>query len=228
MRSLKVSVKNIKEDIINNIVNEVLKSDKDIKNLKLHKDDIVAYILNRVPPKYITSERGLLHGKLEARYIIQQKTDILLLLYEAIEVFSKRRQSEKSDENENENIDNCRFPHIFGEILEETTFTIVSDVKVSLLYDGKPSEMINQGWKNPYITNKATMGFYHFWPLYEEVMGNSPKVSFQLIFTHPKFEEKMLDINVNLFEKADVGKSHVVPIVLMKLNKGIDPGFLYD
>jgi competence protein ComFB len=228
VRSLTVGVKNIKEDIIFNIVDEVLKSDKDIKNLKLHKDDVVAYILNRIPPKYITSERGVLHGKLEARYIIQQKTDILLLLYEAIEVFSKRRPTEKSDENNDVNIENCRFPHIFGEILEETTFTIVSNVEVSLLYNGKPTDMINQGWKNPYITNKATMGFYHFWPTYNEEMGNPGKVAFQLVFKHPKFKEKTLGIDVDLLERADVGKSHVVPIILMKLNEGVDPDFLYD
>ncbi len=223
-----MGVKNIKEDIIYNIVNEVMKSDKDIKNLKLQKDDIVAYILNRIPPKYITSERGVLHGKLEARYIIQQKTDILLLLYEAIEVFNKRRPTEKGDDNFEVEIEKCRFPHIFGEILEETTFTIVSNAEVSLLYNGKPTEMINQGWKNPYITNKATMGFYHFWPVYEEEMGNPGKVPFQLAFKHPKFEEKRLDINVDLLDKADVGKSHVVPIILLKLHQGVDPDFLYD
>jgi competence protein ComFB len=228
VRSLTVGVKNIKEDIIYNIVNEVLKSDKDIKNLKLHKDDVVAYILNRIPPKYITSERGVLHGKLEARYIIQQKTDILLLLYEAIEVFSKRRPTEKGDEDDDVNIEKCRFPHIFGEILEETTFTIVTDVEVSLLYDGKPSKMINQGWKNPYITNKATMGFYHFWPIYEDEMGDPKKVSFQLDFKHPKFKEKKLDINVHLLKRADIGKSHVVPIILMKLQEGVASDFLYD
>ncbi len=223
-----MGVKNIKEDIIYNIVNEVLKSDNDIKNLNLHKDDIVAYILNRIPPKYITSERGVLHGKLEARYIIQQKTDILLLLYEAVEVFSKRRPTEQGDEDNDVDMDKCRFPHIFGEILEETTFTIVPDVEVSLLYHGKSSEMINRGWKNPYITNKATMGFCHFWPIYDEKMGDARKIPFQLFFKHPQFEEKTLDLDVELMERADVGKSHVVPIILMKLKEGIDPDSLYD
>lgn len=217
-----MGVKNIQEDIILNITEEILKSDKDLSLLNNNKDDIMAYILNRIPPKYTTSERGILHGKLEARYIIQQKTDILMLFYEAIETFRKRRTTQADEQVNQIDYSNCRFSHIFGEILEETTFSIVSKVKVTLLHNGKPAEMINSGWKNPYITNKATMGFYHFWPIYHDGMGNKKKIPFQIQLSNQNFENKTLDIDVELLKKGDIGKSHVVPIILLKTREGIN------
>ena len=223
-----MGVKNIKEDIIYNIVDEVLKSDKDLSLLNINKDEIVAYILNRIPPKYTTSERGVLHGKLEARYIIQQKTDILMLLYEAIEIFRKRRNTQTDTQIDDIDIIKCRFSHIFGEILEESTFTIVPNVDVTMFYKGKPAEMVNSGWKNPYRTNKATMGFYHFWPIYDEEMGDRGKITFRLEFKNDHFIDKSLEIEVDLLEKGDIGKSHVVPITLLKVRDGVKLDFLND
>lgn len=223
-----MGVKNIKEDIIFNIVEEVLKSDSDLSDLNMNKDDIVAYILNRTPPKYTTSERGVLHGKLEARYIIQQKTDILMLLYEAIDTFRNRRDSQAETQLDDVDISNCRFSHIFGEILEESTFTIVPNVDVTLLYKGKPAEMVNPGWKNPYLTNRATMGFYHFWPVYKESMGSRGKIPFQLKFENPNFIDRLVDIEVELLPRGDIGKSHVVPITLLKTKEGVKLDYLED
>ena len=69
-----MSIKNFMEDIVSNIVNEILlNEDKEIYNNLRHKQDIITYVLNRVPPKYYTSERGLLHGKLESQFTFQQR-----------------------------------------------------------------------------------------------------------------------------------------------------------
>ncbi len=223
-----MGVKNIKEDIIYNIVEDVINNDANIAEYKIGVDDLVAYILNRIPPKYTTSERGILHGKLEARYIIQQKTDILLLLYEAIEIFKNRRETEAVEIEESAGSEKGGFSHVFGEVLEETTFSIVHNVEVTLLYDGRPAKMINSGWKNPYITTKAAKGFFHFFPAYEEKMGTGPKVSFELLLRHSKFLDKKVQLGIDLLDAPDLGKSHVVPIVLLQLKEGENLDFLEE
>ena len=224
-----MSVINLKEGIIYNIVEEVFKNDKELADSDLYIDDIAAYILNRIPPKYTTSERGILHAKLESRYIIQQKTDILLLLFEAIDVIKKRRSSELEESPKGVDPSQCRLSHIFGEVLEESTFSIISDVRVTLQHKAKVAAMINSGWKNSYITNKATRGFFHFWPLYDEkAMGSQEKIPFKLKFEHTKFVDKEIDIELDLLDQADIGKSNVIPITLIKIKDGIDSDFLND
>jgi len=151
-----MAVKNLMEDIVSSVVKEVLKKDTDAAKSDIEEQDIVAYVLNRVPPRYITSERGIIHGKLESRFKFQQRTDILFLIHEAIQNIKTRREaSSHTDYDGMEKMQNI-LPHIMGEVLEETTFSIVSDIEVSLLMNGKPVPMLDEGWSNPFITNKAT------------------------------------------------------------------------
>lgn len=220
-------VKNLMEDIVINIVEDVLSGNRDLQKENVQKEDIIAYILNRIPPKYITSERGILHGKLEARYVIQQKTDILLLLYEAINVINRRRATEIVEESADSPLQIFRFAHIFGEVLEESTLSVIPDVVVTLLFNGKPARMVDADWKNPYRTNRATMGFYHFWPDYiESEMGKGPIIKFTLNVQHVKFEETNIPVEMKLLDRADMGKSHVMPLALLRAKKGVDLDFL--
>ncbi len=222
-----MSIKNLMEDIVYNVVNTVLKNEKGQVNEDLNVDDLVAYVLNRIPPKYITSERGMLHGKLEAKFLMQQKTDILFLIYEAIETVNKRRNTEIGTIKNIQDKGGNNFPHIVGEVLEETTFSIISDVEITLISNGKPVEMIDQSWKNPYNTSKATMGYYHFWPKFDESsMNTGNEVPFQILFSHPKFNKKEVDLKLKTVEDIDMGKSYVVPIVLFQAKDDTDLEFL--
>jgi len=54
--------KNLMQDIVVNILDEVLKKEGARRVSEHQKDEIIAYVLNRVPPRYVTSERGLLYG----------------------------------------------------------------------------------------------------------------------------------------------------------------------
>jgi len=224
-----MSYQNLMEDIVGNVVDEVLKNDKDLNPEEYRKDDIVAYVLNRINPRYITSERGILHGKLEARYATQERTDILFSIYEAIEVIKSRRATGAGDSTGGKVCEDAgRLAHIVGEVLEETTMVMIPDVEISLLYNDRVAEMIDEGWKNPYKTNRATRGYYHFWPVYHgEDMMKGKKIPFTLVFRHPKFKEKRMDIEIDLLVEPDMAKSHVVPIVLLSANEGVDLDFLY-
>ncbi len=227
-----MAIKNLMEDIVAALVDEVLskasKNDPGIYS-DIYKDDVISYVLNRIPPKYYTSERGILHGKLECQFVFQQKTDILLFTHEAINTIRKRRSSELLN-SPGESAEEYFLPHVLGEILEETNFLIIPKVQVTLLYKGKPAEMIDKSWKNPYTTNKATEGFFHFWPRVpggEIKKGNSKKISFEIICSHPKFNEKRIEFELELVKDRNAYKSHIMPMVLLQKLEGVDISSLF-
>jgi competence protein ComFB len=227
-----MAVKNLMEDIVDALVEEVLlkiSRDED-DNTVIYKDDIITYVLNRISPKYYTSERGILHGKLDSQFVFQQKTDILLLTHEAINTIKKRRSSELPAFEEKKTKEYF-LPHILGEILEETTFSIIPEVTITLFYKDKPAEMIDQNWKNPYITNKPTKGFFHFWPELPN-MGKDKKsgkeIQFSLLCVHPKFKEKKIDFNLRIVENRNSYKSFIMPMILMEKLDGVDLSFLSE
>jgi competence protein ComFB len=227
-----MAVKNLMEDIVAALVDEVLlKTSKDDSDTVIYKDDIITYVLNRIPPKYYTSERGILHGKLDSQFVFQQKTDILLLTHEAISTIKKRRSSEVPA-SVKDPVKEYFLPHILGEILEETTFSIIPNVTVTLLYKDKPAEMIDRYWKNPYVTNKSTKGFFHFWPelLHSEKENkkSGKKMQFTLLCSHPKFNEKKIEFTLAVVESQNSYKSFIMPMILLEKLEGVDLSFLSD
>lgn len=221
-----MAVINLMKDVVVNTLDEVLKKEKNTNLSAGNKDDILAYILNRVPPKYVTSERGLLHGVLDARYKIQDRVDILFLIYEAIHRITTRRES-ISHMNEPVSMGApAILPHIVGQVLEESSFSIIPDIEVTLVFGSGPAEMVDSDWENPYGTTAATKGHYHFWPRYDEnVMAKSAQVPFAIRFSHPQFVEKSININLEVIAKPDFGQSKFIPIVLLKSrDAGADQG----
>ena len=224
-----MAIKNLMLDIVTNAVNEVIKNDEAILESIENKYDIIAYVLNRVPPKYITSERGILHGTLDSMFKIQEKIDVLWLIYEAITEINNRRSTKKSNSDEPAFIVNNGLPHIIGTVLEESTLSIIPNVKVSLLHNNKIAKMVYAEWDNPYQSHKSTMGYYHFWPHFlDKEMDSKSKQSFQLKFHHKKFNNTAIDIEVKTLSKSELGEAHVVPIVLMKAKEGENLDFLYE
>ncbi len=220
-------VKNLMEEIVNAVVTEILAKEKEkIPDYETFRDDAVAYVLNRISPKYFTSERGILHGKLDSKYTIQTKADILFLVYEAISIVKGRRASfEHSDYSKI--VDKTSFfPHILGEVLEETTFSVIPDVEVTLLYENDVARMIDESWQNPYVTNKATMSYFHFWPDYNDSMGKKSEIHFAVVFRHDKFEEKFVDIAIPVHSSFDSSNSHIMPITLLRVKESVDIAFL--
>jgi competence protein ComFB len=222
-------IKNLMEDIVTSMVKEVLKKDSSIPRSEIYEQDIIAYVLNRVPPRYITSERGIIHGKMDSRFHFQQRTDILFLIHEAIDNIKNRRTT-IAHSNYDEIIRKNRFlPHIMGEVLEETTFSIIPDVEVTLTLSGKIVSMIDDGWKNPFLTNKSTKGYYHFWPVVAEgELEDKKELILKTVFKHPKFKEKELEFSVRIMDSINLYESRIIPIALLQIKDGADISFLYE
>ncbi len=220
---------NLIEMIVKDIVDEVLSKDEALHNLKFHRNDIIAYVLNRVPPRYVTGERGIIHTRIDPRLKFQQHTDILFLTYEAIDLFSRRRESEiEEDEHKVEKLSGL-LPHMIGEVLEETTLSIIPDLMITLLYKDEPAHMIDSGWKNPYHGTRATRGYFHFWPKYiEDEMKDAKEVEFRVKFEHPKFDPRTVKVNVKAGNRQDFGSTQSIPLVLLKLKDGVNADFLKE
>ncbi len=218
---------NLIEVIVKDIVDEVLEKEDNFKSIKFHRNDIIAYVLNRVPPRYVTGERGIIHTRIDPGLKYQDHTDILFLIYEAIDLFSKRRSTEIEEHNGGFERFSGLIPHMIGEVLEETTLAVIPDLKVTLLYEGIPAQMMDVGWKNPYVAAKATRGYFHFWPRYiEDKMGASDHVDFTVVFDHPKFEQRSVRIKTKVNKKNDLGNTQSIPLVLLKLKDGVSSDFL--
>jgi len=218
---------NLIEMIVKDIVDEVLAKEEDFKSIKYHRNDIIAYVLNRVPPRYVTGERGIIHSRIDPRLKYQEHTDILFLTYEAIGLFGKRRATEIDENNTEREKLSGLIPHMIGEALEETTLSVISDLKITLLYNGSPAEMMDVGWKNPYIAAKATRGYFHFWPRFiKETMSADDHVEFKLTFDHPEFEARSVNVRAKVNKKNDLGNTQSIPLILLKLKDGVSPDFL--
>jgi len=217
-----MAIKNILEDITAHLIDKIIEDDKNLAPLKQQRDDILAYVLNRTPAKYTTSERGILHTTLDTKYQIQEKTDLIILVHDAIRVIQTRRDTEPQNKIPGKE-SSFGFPHIIGAVFEESTFSVIPDVNVSLLYNGKRAEMIDQDWKNPYLTSKSTLGYFHFWPEYnEKIMESSSQIQFLLKFNHPDLEEKTVEFKLDTHQNNSITSSHIINIVLMNAKAGID------
>jgi len=224
-----MAIRNIMEDVVASVVVEVLgKRENNIVHPDIYYDDVLAYVLNRVPAKYITSERGILHDRIDMGTTAQQRSDILFLTHEAIDHIKGRRSSGGAALHGDLAGKSFFFPHLLGEVLEETSFNPVEGIDIELLHRGKRARMIDETWLNPYRTMKATRGFYHFWPDFiDGEMENGGAVEFTMKFTHAKMKAREVVFRLNVMEKFNLSSSHVVPITLMQTLEGVDVSFLY-
>ena len=218
---------NLMEVIVSDMVDQVLEKDSSLKGDGFTRSDIIAYTLNRIPARYVTGERGVMHSRIDTRLKFQQHTDLLFLIYEAVDIFSKRRGADSDQSSDDQEWRSGIIPHIMGEVLEESTLSIVPGIKISLLYNNALIPMVDSNWDNPYITKNPTRGYYHFWPYINGDAEEMPdSVKFTLIFEHPCLEERKVDVAVKVNKKRDMGRNFIVPLTLLKLKPGVNPDFL--
>lgn len=215
-----MGIVNVMEDTVRAAVNDVLQENSaNGVSLEGYREDIVAYVLNRIPTKYITGERGLLHTRIDYDDSTQFKVDILLQVHEALRIVQRRRPASQPI-----NIESFKkeyyFPYVVGEVLEEISFTAVPDVEASLCYNGRSAKMIDNAWENPYKTCRATKGFYLFWPdfIISEMIPHDG-VEFGILFRHADYYEKTISFRLNVFKGYNFNRYKVIPISLLRLRE---------
>ena len=93
-------LKNYNEDLVLETVKVVLKDRADVRPSRSFILDVAAYVLNRTPPKYITSERGFTHEVLQAaggdgteEQRLVNVIELITHINQAIEVVARRRRN---------------------------------------------------------------------------------------------------------------------------------------
>ena len=209
-------IKNIMEDIVTNAVIEILK-DYNPKLLKCSAcvEDIVCYVLNRLPAKYITSGRGVLHLNKEIDEDIQQNIDIYAQIISAIKIISEKTNEKTLTEDDFFFSNNVlygedlyfNFPYFTGRVITSDNSNLKEDVSVTLFIKEDTgyvkAEMATPNWQNPFIANLRTYGYYTFWvkPIKSKKQKKvkEEEIEFRLSFESKSYlsQEKHLKVKVS-------------------------------
>ncbi len=212
-----MKVHNIREEEVFNNVDKTYEMLKNIRTTWFSCDceqcraDVCAYVLNKVPPKYVVSGRGANYNNCTEN--TQDKADLESLVMEAIRIVSsvKRPFHNQTDKITTDTVSGpaFNFPTFMGTIYDGTTFEPLVNAKVSLKYKGKNAEMMDHTWANPFITDKRTKASYTFWvkPLPAKAENESAVFSFTIEVSANGYEKISYMFKVPLISQENTVQS---------------------
>ena len=157
------------------------------------KVDAVCYLLNRIPPRYVSSGRGMAHLAEELDRDQQLQVDVIRLAHEGLQrVSSVARKFYSEPAEEHGDSGACfNFPTLRARILDGESFLPLSDVEATLEMDEAPVAMFDSRWSNPYEVSRQTPGMALFWPapIHAEAAGERRTFLFTLILKRPGYQE---------------------------------------
>jgi competence protein ComFB len=198
-------LKNYNEDLVLNTVKIVLKDRSDLHPTRSFILDVAAYALNRIPPKYITSERGFtrevvqaVNGNGDGGEKLINVIEVITLVNRAIEVVVKRRQEARPVRPRGARVESMddasihltyfyNMPHIFGRIVDAADKKPVISAEATLWINDKVSVPAEPGWRNPYTTNEQTHGYFSFWPQVEMGESDIYRAEMRIGFAHGQY-----------------------------------------
>ena len=196
-----MNVHNIMEDVVNKHVDELYEQVKNEKSSWLTCDcqncrlDTVNYVLNRIPPKYVVSGRGVTHSAATLNDH-QLLADINALALEGMRIVSSTKRPFHSQDRKDCMMSPImspafNFSTFSGKILDGSNFEPVYGATLVLKLDGVQAEMVDKTWINPYETCKSTKGAYTFWvkSVPAEKAGIQRTFTFTLDISAPGYED---------------------------------------
>ncbi|MBQ9238246.1 MAG: late competence development ComFB family protein [Treponema sp.] len=133
------------------------------------RHDVVGYVLNRIPPRYVVSSRGSTHGA-QAFTDAQLSADVDALVMHGIRLINAIQRPyhtpyQRIHEKEKNHITPVfNFPVFQGTVYDGLSFDCLADVQLTLMQeDNTVALMVDTTWENPCRTYKATNGSYSFW-----------------------------------------------------------------
>jgi len=191
-------LKNYNEDLVLETVKVVMRDRPDVKPTRGFILDVAAFTLNRIPPKYITSERGLTRelmltngngGSSRLLNIIE----LIAIINRGIDIVARRRHEHAAATKARTAAGAAggpilgyyyNMPHIFGRLVDARTGSPVVEANATLWVNGRLSVPAEPGWRNPYQTSEQTKGYFSFWPQAEAGDAESLKVELRIGFDH--------------------------------------------
>jgi len=199
-------LKNYNEELVLDTVKMVIKDRTAIRPTRSLILDVAAYVLNRTPPKYITSERGFTHEVLQAGGSEESEgqrlvnaIELITQINRAIDVIVRRRRDateqkvrERSGPFPHDTGTPLTYfynmPHIFGRIVDAQNGGPVISAQATLWINDRIAPPAERGWLNPYRTNKQTSGYFSFWPRVEAGESDSLRTRVTIGFEHERYK----------------------------------------
>ncbi|MBQ0001971.1 MAG: late competence development ComFB family protein [Treponema sp.] len=217
-----MKIYNLMEELVEKKVNKLYDDLKAANTVWLSCDcqncrlDTMAFVLNRIPPKYIISSRGITHTAADAN-LTQIKADIDTLAIEGIRLVSTSKRPTHNIKTNAESlvISGTKpfffFPTFTGTVMDGLSFEPIANATITLLRDGKPVEMIDQTWANPTKTYQSTKGTYSFCVKPEEAKEEKLVTNFQ--FT--------IQVEAEGYEPTQYAFSTPVTSEILRENRGL-------
>jgi competence protein ComFB len=204
-----MKLKNYQEDVVLRAIDIALEDQPGLVSEAAFVNDVAAYVLNRVPPRYVMSERGFLRLTVEqleegdGNRSLANIIELMILVNRGIQIVQSRRPSpipiadegdSTSPEEPNEFVHN--YPQFIGRVVDDTTDEPVFGAVVSLHMDGDLVPPAEPGWSNPYRTHPQTKAFFSFWP--HAAKSEHEVAVCQILFTtdHPDYESGAYTENI--------------------------------
>ena len=175
-----MQLKNYQEDIVQHVIDIMMEDQPEIETDETFVNDVAAYVLNRIPPKYIMSERGF--TRLAAKELIDEEENnnlldlvqLMMFVSKGMDIVKDRRRPEKSQYGYDGLLSSVQdvtshnflhnFPQFIGRVIDNSSGKPIYNARVTQFVDGVKAIPAEPGWMNPYYTNTATNGVYSFWP----------------------------------------------------------------
>jgi hypothetical protein len=211
-----MQLRNYQEEIVLAVIPLVLEDHPDVVADDATIHDVAAYVLNRLPPRYIMSERGLTRIAAENWLLdpddlpadgSRDRTDptllgmvqLLILVNRAVELVKGRRVSRRRDgpqrrggkRSPDATLDAGywhNFPQIIGRVLDSKTKTAVVGATVTLRAGRLGLLRTERGWSNPCTVNGETNGYFSLWPRALRDGQESRSLTLRFSFQHPDYE----------------------------------------
>ena len=179
---------NLMEQQVYKLVDSYLK-EKNIQYNNNIRMDIVAYTLNRIKPKYVTSARGILHSY--DKDSMQSSSEILTIISNAYEVVLTRRKENnllESVPSINESGYYITYPSIMGNIISSSNFEKVEDALVYIFYKDKLLDGYGTNFPNPAIVSKNIPGKFMFCFMPKKIDNNNEvEIELNIVVESEKF-----------------------------------------
>lgn len=185
--------------------------------------DTTAYVLNKLPPRYIVSGRGLTH--MLASVDTQMSVDMDSLIVEGMKKVAANARpfhaAETKDAAGKSEDPIFNFPLFVGTVYDGMSFDAIQSAQITLSQDGTPCTMLDHTWTNPMLLTSHTKGKYTFWvkPQKARVSGETKQFHFKLEIIADGFEKTtyVLDIPVTSSECTIKKLNTIDPIKIQDL-----------
>ena len=198
-----MELKNYQEDVVLRAIEIALEDQSELLEDEVFVKDVAAYVLNRVPPRYVMSERGFLRlalehlGKLHEEKSLANVIELVMLVNEGVELVRGRRTTASESPDRPEDVTELdlhvgpaylhNYPQIVGRVVDATTREPVIGARVSMHINGDLVPPAANGWQNPYVTREETDGHFSFWPRPTRSEEESLTTEIRFVVDHPGY-----------------------------------------